>query len=220
MRILIAVLTIIIVSAFGPIAQSCECGDTRAATCFKDASVIFEGEVLSMQIRTHALFEGMTLAKQTTTEYTVFTLRVGRVYKGAPPKIIIDVDDVGSKSRTIRIANVICPHKGQTQLEEARRLTEKLLLGKTITFLLLQNESTDAPLEYEDSPGMRVGLPTEAAHTTVAELIKAGFAWHCQKYSADPELTRPEAEARKAQREIWSVSPSPPKNQSNLQSIQ
>jgi endonuclease YncB( thermonuclease family) len=533
MRIFIAVVAVIIALSFGPNAQSCECGDTRAAACFRDASVIFEGEVLSMQIRTHALFEGMTLTKRTTTEYTVFTLRVGRVYKGTTTEIVrvatgigttdgsaapdcsvpfeigknylvyglagiseyggllytnicagtdligsanrylryvqgeiptkedelwekedlekiyrlyasratarisgrvlgkvsdskaylidglwryqdgywqksffspkwtankfaysdlepgeyrigfiqvlsdgsrrmgfyggggrvdqaksiligtndrilgvdvnlalqsktviqgkmecaagislkgqirlqiadtwvhrhradilidpcvpfrihdihpgtyriigtvnpnepdpliawttnlpeinvpeqsevvlsvererlseratslsqpiwdiwtgrvrqvlngdriaVEIDGVGSQARMLRIAGIACPRKGHPRREEARLFTEKLLLGKTVTFFILQNESNKVPLEYEDSPGIRVGLPTNFAHNTAAELIKAGLAWHYTKYSADPELAGLEAEARKARRGIWEETNPPLKSQS------
>jgi endonuclease YncB( thermonuclease family) len=532
MRILIASLIAIFTFAFVREAQSCECGDTRAATCFKDASVIFEGEVLSMQIRTHALLEGMTLTKQTTTEHTVFTLKVGRVYKGAPPKtvrvatgigtsdgsaapdcsfpfeigrrylvygyseirenggllatsictgtnliseagrylrhlqgklptkedmlrekydweglsklealrataqisgkidgmdkerrlesriwrfsegewnqygfpyivkdniytadrlepgeyrigffqildndlrrigfcggaerleearsiivgsgshinnidiklkpqsrhvvlgkiecsdghspngkikirianswdlykeasvetkpcgsfqipdaysgkfrviatlepdtpgpldawtisvpeimvpeeagnvvlklkpermseratslsykwgevwtgkvrrvldgdkIVVEVDGARGKARTLRIANIICPRKGQRRWEEARRLTEKLMLGKTEIFYILRNEVNGRSLEYEDSHGIRVGLPVDTAKSTAAELIKAGLAWHYTKYSADPELARLEVEARKARRGIWAEMNPQLRNQS------
>lgn len=143
--------------------------------------------------------------------WDIWTGKVRQVFNG--DRIAVEIDGAGSKPRMLRIAGIACPGKGHPRREESRLLTEKLLLGKTVTFLILQNESSKVPLAYEDSPGIRVGLPTDFAHNTAAELIKAGLAWHYTRYSADPELAAIEAEARKARRGIWSETNPPLKSQ-------
>ncbi len=114
--------------------------------------------------------------------------------------------------RVLHIANIDCPDQGQNGWKKAKDLTSRQLLGKNITFLILKDESSDAPLQYDDTPGTFVGLPVnEAVNTIAEELLRAGLAWHYTKYSADPDLARLEAEARKAGRGIWAKpNPVPP----------
>jgi micrococcal nuclease len=119
-------------------------------------------------------------------------------------KIIVELGSASNrKAKKLRIARIRCPQKGQYQWEEAKKLTATLLLGKTKVFSMLQSDSGDNPMEYEDSPGIYVGVPMAAVEDIAKTLVKAGLAWHYRKYSADPELDKLESEARKAGRGIW-----------------
>jgi micrococcal nuclease len=85
---------------FAPECRSCECAGGDPKSFLESASVVFEGRVEAMQIRTHALFEGMTLTERTTTAYMVFTLKVGRIYKGSLPKSVKVATGIGTADGT------------------------------------------------------------------------------------------------------------------------
>lgn len=98
MRIIIAAIVSFLINA--STVHGCECGDTTPASCLKNATVIFEGRVESMRIRTHRLFEGMTLTKSRITEYPVFTLKVGKIYKGSLPDHVRVATGIGTADGT------------------------------------------------------------------------------------------------------------------------
>jgi endonuclease YncB( thermonuclease family) len=114
-------------------------------------------------------------------------------------------------SERIPIANISSPAKGQDGWESAVKFTTERILRKSVTFLIPKNNAGDSFLEYDDAPGVAVGVPTGGAGHLDQELLKAGLAWHYKAYSADPELDRLEAEARRAKRGLRSKpNPVPP----------
>jgi micrococcal nuclease len=96
MRNLIVASIMLSALARVPQVQACQCADMRPAACLEHAGAVFEGRVESMQIRAHVLFEGMTLTKRTITEYPVFTLTVGKIYKGSLPDHIRIATGIGT----------------------------------------------------------------------------------------------------------------------------
>jgi micrococcal nuclease len=148
--------------------------------------------------------------RSTSPNYIMQDAWTGTVYQVLDgDKVLLQMD--GDDFRLVRIADIDCPDKGQDGWEEAKLFTARQLLGKKVTFFILQNESSKTPLQYEDAQGIGIGLPTEIAHVLVEGLLRSGLAWHYKKYSAHPDLAQLETEARKAKRGIWSrPNPIPP----------
>ncbi len=128
----------------------------------------------------------------------VFAAQVVRVVSGD----VVIVDPVG-KGMTICLAGVDAPEDGQPFAQEARRYASELLLGKAVT---VRVRGLDAPSRCD-----AVGRVLLREDDVAAELLRAGLAWYCER-SALPSSALPaaEAEARAAERGLWSDSAAVP----------
>jgi endonuclease YncB( thermonuclease family) len=73
----------------------------------------------------------------------------------------------------VRLEEIDCPEKGQNYFEEARKLSEKLALGKEVTVSVSEKTGSDTVIGTVilNKKGTNLGF----------ELVAAGLAWHLQK---------------------------------------
>ena len=101
-----------------------------------------------------------------------------------------------NKEKTIRLAHIDCPEKGQPFGNRAKQFASILCFGKTVT---VQTEGkTDI---YKRIIGEII---LEDGTNVNKELIKNGLAWHYKKYSKNIEFDELESQARKDKIGIWS----------------
>lgn len=99
---------------------------------------------------------------------------------------------------TLHLVGVDAPELSQPGGPEAKAFLSELVLGKAVTVRLKSVSERSARLEINGSD-------------VSAALIRAGMAWHCPRYTEDHDLTRAEADARKAKRGLWNLDrPTPP----------
>jgi len=102
----------------------------------------------------------------------------------------------------IRLYGIDCPEIGQAFGIKAKEFTSGLCFGMTIQYRLLgidRFDRTVATVFLED--GRELNL----------EIIKAGFAWHHERYSKRQDYVSAEEEARRAGIGLWaSKEPTPP----------
>jgi len=107
-----------------------------------------------------------------------------------------------NKQVLIRLYGIDCPEIGQPSGIKAKEFTSGLCFGMTIQYRLLgidRFDRTVATVFLED--GKELNL----------EIIKAGYAWHYERYSKRPDYVRAEEEARKAGIGLWAQKePTPP----------
>jgi len=120
---------------------------------------------------------------------------------------VIDGDSIvvltpGNTKAEIKLHGIDCPEEGQPFGDDARQFTSNQCLGKIIFYGLVGIDiyhRTIATVVLED--GRELNL----------ELLKAGLAWHHQRYGEKPNYAQAEEEARKAGLGLWSdKDPTPP----------
>lgn len=107
-----------------------------------------------------------------------------------------------NKQVLIRLYGIDCPEEGQAFGVEAKQFTSGQCFGMTIQYRLMgidRFDRTIAKVFLED--GRELNL----------EILKAGFAWHFERYSKRQDYVDAEAEARKAGVGLWAdPDPTPP----------
>jgi len=93
----------------------------------------------------------------------------------------------------IRLDGIDCPEGGQAFSARAKQLTSALVFGREVTI-----EPRDL-----DRYGRTVARVYVDGRDVSLELLKAGFAWHFKRYSADPILAQAEIDARNAKSGLW-----------------
>lgn len=97
----------------------------------------------------------------------------------------------------VRLANIDCPEKKQPYSAKAKEFTSNAVFGKTVTINIVKKDRYRRYISnviYNDTLSL--------CH----ELIKAGLAWHFEKYSKDGELQQLEDKARQNKLGLWQES--------------
>lgn len=105
---------------------------------------------------------------------------------------------VGTDQVKVRLDGIDAPERRQAFGTQAREKLADLCFGKTVEV----NGKT------KDRYGRTIGQVTVAGVNANLEMVRAGLAWHYKQYSKDAELSRAEADARKAKRGLW-ADPAP-----------
>ena len=93
-----------------------------------------------------------------------------------------------------RIWGIDAPEKGQAFGTKSKEYLSSLIYGKTITVDVQKTDGWGRFLAYVYTPDNKdVSL----------EMIKAGFAWHFEKYDDSSEYEKAEKEAREKKRGLW-----------------
>lgn len=99
---------------------------------------------------------------------------------------------------TLHLQGIDAPELTQPGGPESKSALSELTLGKTVTVRLKSAAEHVARIELDGSDISEV-------------LIRQGMAWHCPRYTNDPELARAEADARASKRGLWRAPrPMPP----------
>ena len=93
----------------------------------------------------------------------------------------------------IRLDGIDCPEGGQAFGKRAKQFTSELVFAKDVTI---------SPRDV-DRYGRTVARVSVGDTDVSLELVRAGFAWHYKRYSADPILSKAEIEARNAKAGLW-----------------
>jgi micrococcal nuclease len=108
----------------------------------------------------------------------------------------------GGRPAVVRLRGIDAPERGQPYATRAQQYLAGLAFGQVVT----------VDSDERDRYGRLVAevrLPD--GRSLSQELVRAGYAWWFRRYSSDPTLARPEAEARIARRGLWAdPSPTPP----------
>jgi len=121
---------------------------------------------------------------------STFTGRVVGVTDGDTISVLRD-----GRAERIRLADIDCPERGQAFGTRARQATSEWAYGQYVTVLVRDRD------DYGRLVG-EVVLPDGRALNRA--LVQAGLAWASRHRGGDAELARLEAEARAAQRGLWS----------------
>lgn len=107
------------------------------------------------------------------------------------------------KAKTIRMAHIDCPEKGQPFGNAAKKMTSQKCFGQVVN---VQHSN-----QYDRNKRV-IGVVINAAGENInKELVKEGLAWHYKKYSSDEEYSRLEQLARASKKGVWSQpNPVPP----------
>lgn len=102
----------------------------------------------------------------------------------------------------VLLKEIDCPEIEQLFGEEAKKLTEKILLKKKVTVVV----------NGKDRWGTRlVSITLSNGKDINQELLKKGFAWHNAKFSSNSNLKSLEANAKENKIGLWeSEDPTPP----------
>ncbi len=127
-----------------------------------------------------------------------FQGRVTRVLHGDT----IKVQKPSGRIVRVVLAGVDSPERGQPYRDEARKFTQRLAEGKTVT-VRVQGYNRYGHLEAV------VVLPD--GRVLNRELVKAGLAWAVPGYEGDPKLAELERRARRFRKGLWrDDAPTPP----------
>ena len=117
----------------------------------------------------------------------------GRVVK------VVDGDTidvlVGREQRRVRLFGIDTPERGQPWADKARQALARRVFGKEVRV-------NDVGM---DRHGRTVGEVYADNVCVGCELVREGNAWVYRQYTDDPALYALEAEARAAQRGLWSL---------------
>jgi micrococcal nuclease len=105
---------------------------------------------------------------------------------------------VGREQVKVRLDGIDAPERRQAYGNAAREKLAGLVFGETV---LVRAGS-------KDRYGRTLGTVIVAGQNANLEMVNAGLAWHYKAYSKDAELSRAEADARKAKRGLW-ADPAP-----------
>ncbi len=94
----------------------------------------------------------------------------------------------------IRLFGIDAPEKSQAFGTQSKKALSDLAFGKDLTITS----------KGRDRYGRLLAWLTVESTLINAEMVRAGFAWHYQKYAPkETELAQLEADARKAKRGLW-----------------
>jgi endonuclease YncB( thermonuclease family) len=105
---------------------------------------------------------------------------------------------VGQEPVKVRLNGIDAPERRQAFGTQAREKLAALVFGETV---LVRAGS-------KDRYGRTLGTVIVAGQNANLEMLNAGLAWHYKAYSKDAELSRAEADARKAKLGLW-ADPAP-----------
>lgn len=105
---------------------------------------------------------------------------------------------VGTDQVKVRLDGIDAPERRQAFGTQARDKLAELCFGKPV---LVRAGS-------KDRYGRTLGTVIVAGVNANLEMVNTGLAWHYKQYSKDAELSRAEADARKAKRGLW-ADPAP-----------
>lgn len=109
-----------------------------------------------------------------------------------------------NKQILIRLYGIDCPAEGQSFGVQAKQFTSGQCFGMTIQYQLMGIDRFDRTIA-------RVFL--DDGRELNLEILKAGFAWHFERYGKRQAYVDAEAEARKAGVGLWAdPNPTPPWN--------
>ena len=121
---------------------------------------------------------------------TTLTGKVVRVTDGDTIVILTE----NHEQIKVRLDGIDCPETKQDFGTRAKQATSDLCFNKEVRV-----EKTGV-----DRYGWTLGFVYVGNVCLNKELLKQGMAWHYKYFNKDPELARPETEARKAKVGIWS----------------
>lgn len=108
---------------------------------------------------------------------------------------------VGTEQVKVRLDGIDAPERRQAFGTQAREKLGELCFGKTVL----------VRASGKDRYGRTLGTVVVAGVNANLEMVNAGLAWHYKQYSKDAELSRAEADARKARKGLWEdAEPVPP----------
>lgn len=135
---------------------------------------------------------------------------------------------VGGERMRVRLEGVQTPEPGQDFADQAKEFTASLVHGNEVLILPKRGSGVpNQPRDVEADPSSgddarllsvqkdqngRIVARVEVDGKDVSlELLRAGLAWHYQRFSGDPGLAAAEKQARAKQIGIWSLpDPIPP----------
>jgi len=148
--------------------------------------------VLILLLMTASIFAATALSND------LMTARVVGVSDGDNITVLTPLN----KQILIRLYGIDCPEEGQSFGMQAKQFTSGQCFGMTIQYRLMgidRFDRTVAIVFLED--GRELNL----------EILKAGLAWHSERYSKRQDYVDAEAEARKAGVGLWAdPDPRPP----------
>ena len=105
------------------------------------------------------------------------------------------------KQQRIRVQGIDTPEYGQPFFRRAKQFTAEMCHGKVVR---IHEQEVD---RWDRIVGAVYIDDVSLSH----ELVRAGLAWHYERYSDDPQLASLQEEARRQRLGIWSeASPTPP----------
>ena len=124
--------------------------------------------------------------------------RVTKVIDGNTLEILTS----DNETYQVKLKNIDCPEIEQAYGEEAKKLTEKLLLKKKVKVVIIG----------KDRWGNRLADITLSSGKDIdQELLKKGYAWHNTKRSNSTTLKSLEVKARNERLGLWEdENPTPP----------
>lgn len=99
----------------------------------------------------------------------------------------------GNIEKTLRLAEVDCPEKGQDYGKNAKQFTSEQVFGKQIIFVPIN----------EDRYGRTIAKVYYGNKYLSAEIIKAGFGWWYEKYSTNKSLGELQKQAASKKLGLW-----------------
>src|SRR4051794_16293336 len=100
----------------------------------------------------------------------------------------------GDKAVIVRVSSIDAPELGQTWGPAAKAFATELLGNHVYVERVDRDQYGRIVAKVHLGDGRDLGR----------EMVRAGFAFHYLEYSRDPELTKVEAEAKAADRGVWS----------------
>jgi len=141
-------------------------------------------------VRALLLLAVLALAVAPRAAAEFFEGRVVAVFDGDTIEVL-----VGHERRRVRLSGIDTPERGQPWAEKARQALSRRVFDKEVR---VNDVGTDRF-------GRTVGEVYADNVCVGCELVREGNAWVYRKYSDDPVLFQLEAEARAAQRGLWSL---------------
>jgi endonuclease YncB( thermonuclease family) len=125
-------------------------------------------------------------------------LRIGDNVSGKVISVIdgdtYDILISGNVTIRIRMEGIDAPEKGMPFYKVSKQYLADLCFSKTVTIHITGIDIHNRILAYTYTPD-----GTELSHA----MIKAGLAWHYEKYNTDPVLSALEVAARKRKTGLW-----------------
>jgi endonuclease YncB( thermonuclease family) len=140
--------------------------------------------------RTLAAFAAALLLAQAAAAQRILEGRVVRVFDGDTIEVLIEGETV-----RVRLAGIDTPERGQPWATQAKKALSGRVFGKEVRV----NEVAT------DRYGRTVGEVYADNVCVGCELVRDGHAWVYRHYSDDPVLIELEAQARAAERGLWSL---------------
>jgi endonuclease YncB( thermonuclease family) len=114
----------------------------------------------------------------------------------------LEIKTTDNEIYKVLLKNIDCPEIEQSYGEEAKRLTEKLLLKKKVTVVIMGKDRWGNRL---------VDITLSNGKDINQELLKKGYAWHNTRLSSSSKLKSLEASAKHQKVGLWTNDePTPP----------